>query len=161
MKMAPLIRHERTVPPTLIFVHMFRLKLQLSVRVLLMTMLVWHSPAQAAQWIHFSTWHDGTLSYLDAKSLILKGDRRIAWTRIELPAPTNYNGGLLIGWVAKVEVNCQARTQRTLSETGYQPDGSMLYQFLTAQDVVDVIPDSLGEQRWEALCSQNTKTRRK
>lgn len=37
----------------------------------------------------------------------------------------------------------------------------MLYQFLTAQDVVDVIPDSLGEQRWEALCSQNTKTRRK
>ena len=141
---------------------MRKFQLQFFLHVLLLAAaFVWQSPARAAQWVHFSTWHDGTLSYLDTKSVILKGVQRIAWTRVELAAPADYNGGSLSGWIAKVEVDCRARTQRTLSETGYRPDGSMLYQFLEPRNVIDVIPDSLGEQRWEALCSLNARTRHK
>lgn len=141
---------------------MIKFQLRLFIRVFLMVALVvGQRSAQAAQWVHFSTWDDGKLSYLDAKSVIVQGDRRIAWTKVEQAAPTDFNGGSLSGWVARIEVDCRARTQRTLSETGYQPDGSVLYQFREPRDITDVIPDSLGERRLKALCSRDAKTRRK
>lgn len=116
-------------------------------------LLCFCQPVFAAEWVLFSESNDGDKSYLDIKSITVRSTKRIAWTKVEKSVPVAYQGGLLESWKALIEVDCNKRTQRTIAEIGYQPDGNMLYEF-GARETAVVVPDSLGEIRLEAMCEQ-------
>lgn len=111
----------------------------------------------AAEWTSFATSPDGDISYLDTKSIKRNGGKRTAWAMVEKAVPVAYQGGMLKSHVAQIEVDCKARTQRTISEVGHQPDGSSLYQFPEQEKATPVVPESMGEMRLEALCKYSIK----
>ena len=123
--------------------------------------LICGQAALAAEWVPYSESNEGDKSYLDAESITVRGDKRIAWTKVEKAAPVAYEGGVLSSWMALIEVDCKAKTQRTISEVGYHPDGSMLYQFPEQNKASAVVPESVGEIRLEAMCKRTPRTRRR
>jgi hypothetical protein len=108
--------------------------------------------ALAAEWVRYFESGNGDRAYLDTGSVLVHGAKRVAWTKVEKAVSAVYEGGLLSSWMARVEVDCKVRMQRTLSEVGHQSDGTMLYQF-TEQNVGSaVVPETMGEARLEAMC---------
>lgn len=114
--------------------------------------LVCSQTAFAAEWVPYFESGEGDRAYLDTGSITVHGHKRIAWTKVEKAVPAVYEGGLLSSWMARVEVDCAGRMQRTLSEVGHQSDGSMLYQFPEQKVASAVVPESMGEARLETMC---------
>lgn len=117
--------------------------------------------AQAAEWVPYFKSEDGDMAYLDTASVLAHGNKRVAWTKVEKATPVEYEGGLLSSWMARIEVNCIERMQRTLSEVGHQPNGSVLYQFPERLSASPVVPESMGEMRLEAMCKQRGRKLRR
>lgn len=117
---------------------------------------VFHA-ANAAEWAPFFSFANGDVAYLDKTTIQVSGNKRIAWSKVEKAEPISYQGGVLKHWVAQTEVDCKARTLRTILEIGYQPDGSSLYQFPEQEKATPVVPDSMGEMRLQVLCKNSLK----
>ncbi|RYF30532.1 MAG: hypothetical protein EOO23_04930 [Comamonadaceae bacterium] len=108
---------------------------------------------QAATWVDYDESADGATLYLDTSSIKATGKNRSAWSKVVRTTPQVHNGELLQSWVALIEADCIGRTQRTLSEVGYRPDGTTLYQIGEGAVFTPVIPDSAGERRFKLICT--------
>ena len=102
---------------------------------------------------------DGAIFYLDTSSIKATGDKRTAWTKVVRETPEPYNGGMLKHWVALMEVDCKAQRQRSLSQVGYKPDGTQLYQLGEDKESTPVVPDSVGETRFKRICTHKLGVR--
>jgi hypothetical protein len=124
-------------------------------KAVLMALLCASPWALAATWEDYDESADGAIFYLDTSSIKATGKKRTAWTKVVHETPAPYNDGMLKHWVALIEVDCKAQRQRTLSEVGYKPDGTQLYQFQFGEDkeATPVIPDSFGETRLKKICT--------
>jgi hypothetical protein len=125
----------------------------------LLVSLIYSQAAIAAEWVSYSESPEGDKAFLDVESILVRGNRRIGWTKVVKAVPQDYEGGSLSSFVARVEVDCKERTQRTLFEAGYQPNGNTLYQISEPRAAMDVVPDSMGEMRLEALCKHARQKR--
>ena len=119
-----------------------------------LTALLCASPcALAATWVDYDESADGATFYLDTSSIKAAGKKRTAWSKVVRTTPQAHNGELLQSWVALIEVDCHGRTQRKLSEVGYRPDGTNLYQMGEEAVSTPVVPDSVAEDRLKMICT--------
>lgn len=126
---------------------------------IIFVLLLGSGAASAADWVPYATSPEGDKTYLDIGSVLVRGNKRLAWIKTEKASPVTYEGGMLSGWTARIEVDCKERTQRTISEVGHQPNGSMLYQVTEQIHSSPVVPETLGEIRLEAICKFSRKKR--
>ena len=109
--------------------------------------------ALAATWVDYNESADGATFYLDTSSIKATGKKRTAWSKVVRATPQAHSGELLQSWVALIEVDCIGKTQRMLSEVGYRPDGTNLYQMSEEAASTPVVPDSVGEVRLKMICT--------
>lgn len=109
--------------------------------------------ALAATWVDYDESADGATFYLDTSSIKATGKKRTAWSKVVRTTPQAHNGELLQSWVALIEVDCIGKTQRKLSEVGYRPDGTNLYQMGEESVSTPVVPDSVAEGRLKMICT--------
>ena len=122
-------------------------------KIVLATLLCVSPWALAATWVDYDKSADGATFYLDTSSIKATGGNRTAWSKVVRATPQVHNGELLQSWLALIEVDCIGRTQRKLSEVGYRPDGTNLYQLGEEAVSTPVVPDSVGEGRLKMICA--------
>lgn len=108
--------------------------------------------AAAQDWLVYSTLKDGSRHSVDRTSLVKKSPIRRVWTMVEPAVPFAFDGRRVQAWMALVEVDCEQRTHRGLRELGYAEDGALVYEARSAAPLRDVVADSVGAARLEAIC---------
>lgn len=115
--------------------------------------------ACAAEWKPYAWGPSGDIAYLDMSSIKASGNKRTAWSKLEYKTAIDYEGHLLSKYVANIEVSCDGRTARRISEVGYQADGTVLYEFTAIEHSSPVPPETMGDLRLEAMCKYPLRKR--
>lgn len=116
--------------------------------------------AQQREWTNIGTFEDGNATmFLDKASLQIKGAKRELWSKVERLDAREWQGRMVQTWMSQIEVDCAARTQRTRFEIGYGPDTKQVYRVDAATEAFPVVPDTVGEGRFNAICKLPAKGR--
>lgn len=115
---------------------------------------VFSSAAYSADWIEINFTGTGVSVYVDKSSIRNKGGKRLGWSKVVRDSAEPFENKMLKSWVVLHEFDCKARTQRKLSEIGYDIDGQQIYQFAEEKEAKYIVPDSMGAARSENVCKQ-------
>ena len=115
--------------------------------------------AYAADWVPIEFDGDGVAIYMDKTSIKANGSKRQGWSKIVRETPQIFEGKLWLYLVAMHEFDCSDRTQRMLSEIGYDTENRQVYHFGEQKEVTYIAPDTMGAARIDAVCKLKIRSK--
>lgn len=106
------------------------------------------------RWLTIGEASGGTTFAVDRQTLQARGDAVTAWVKFTYAGPPPAGVPADAGYMnTQLRFQCEARTVAILSMVVYSPDGKHLADTHSPSPPSPVIPDSVNERIWSALCT--------
>lgn len=115
--------------------------------------------AQASEWKPVDSTND-TVWFLDTSSLISVSGSRIGWVKVvQREGSLGLNGTKTS--MNKYAAHCKTRQLQVLSWTDYQANGKVINSASKPTESSEVVPESIGETLFDAMCNQQSPARKR
>jgi hypothetical protein len=109
--------------------------------------------AEASSWFGFThAWNDGTSAYFDKDTIVKVNGNITLWIKW-VQDPTSIAKDGVYSYAQKVTYFCKNNQYQNLFESHYNRSNQFIQSFPKAQDVKELIPDSLGDSIRQTVCA--------